>query len=225
MDKASLKETQTMLRELAGIHVDARKDGLRAVEGSRVDTVLVRCGYGHVHANQEKALACETASGSLTKWIPEMNESLVRWFERPKTTTKQKLVSVQADGKEVYEEKEVVSELPTFAGWAHSQGLTEAMVSIWAREENADKYPGFINAYNKAKDLQKDYLVQQGLLGRYNTPFAIFTAKNITDMRDVRENVVKTIDINKLLEGSDLPEDEPETVYMENEAKEDEDNV
>lgn len=42
----------------------------------------------------------------------------------------------------------------------------------------------FCNAYNEAKELQKDFIINIGLAGAAPAPFAIFTAKNVTDMRD-----------------------------------------
>lgn len=42
----------------------------------------------------------------------------------------------------------------------------------------------FCNAYNEAKELQKEFLINLGLAGAAPPAFAIFTAKNVTDMRD-----------------------------------------
>ena len=45
----------------------------------------------------------------------------------------------------------------------------------------------FLCAIKKAEDLQKDILIQNGLLNAYDKTFAIFVAKNVTDMRDKKE--------------------------------------
>ena len=42
----------------------------------------------------------------------------------------------------------------------------------------------FLEFSDKAKDLQKEVLIQNGMAGLYDKTFAIFTAKNVTDMRD-----------------------------------------
>src|SRR3990167_3782487 len=45
----------------------------------------------------------------------------------------------------------------------------------------------FCNAYKEAKELQNEFLISIGLAGAAPSPFAIFTAKNVTDMRDKQE--------------------------------------
>lgn len=69
--------------------------------------------------------------------------------------------------------------LPTFERFAFSIGVHRETILNWA-----DKHPKFFDAYKKAKDLQKDILIQNGLIGGYDKTFAIFTAKNVTDMKD-----------------------------------------
>jgi hypothetical protein len=44
-----------------------------------------------------------------------------------------------------------------------------------------------LGAYNKAKEYQKFFLIENALAGLYNPTAFIFTAKNITDMRDQQE--------------------------------------
>ena len=48
-------------------------------------------------------------------------------------------------------------------------------------------YPEFSLAYTRAKQMQKDLLVQGGLLGVYDSKFSIFVAQNFTDMRERKE--------------------------------------
>lgn len=45
----------------------------------------------------------------------------------------------------------------------------------------------FCKAYKEAKELQKEFLINVGMAGAAPAPFAIFTAKNVTDMRDKQE--------------------------------------
>jgi len=46
------------------------------------------------------------------------------------------------------------------------------------------KYPDFSDAYKRAKELQKQILITNGLLGLYAPAFTIFTMKNICGWRD-----------------------------------------
>ena len=72
--------------------------------------------------------------------------------------------------------------LPFLSRFAESIGVTHKCLLGWVH-----RYPEFSTAYARAKQLQKAMLVENGLQGLYNSHFAIFTAKNITDMRDVQE--------------------------------------
>ena len=78
--------------------------------------------------------------------------------------------------------KEVPNDLPLFSGFAVKIGVHRETLINWC-----DKHEEFFDAYKKAKELQRNMLITNGLRGNYQTAFAIFTAKNITDMRDRQE--------------------------------------
>jgi hypothetical protein len=69
--------------------------------------------------------------------------------------------------------------LPTKEGFAISIGVHSNTLLNWA-----DDHPEFLCAIKKAEDIQKDILIQNGLIGAYDKTFAIFVAKNVTDMSD-----------------------------------------
>src|SRR5690625_5866383 len=71
---------------------------------------------------------------------------------------------------------------PTFERFAFSIGVHRETLRNWC-----DDHPEFFAAYKKAEMLQKDILIQNGVIGRYEKTFAIFTAKNVTDMGDSQE--------------------------------------
>lgn len=73
-------------------------------------------------------------------------------------------------------------DFPTFERFAYSIGVHRETLRNWC-----DVSPEFFAAYKKAEMLQKDILIQNGLTGGYDKTFAIFTAKNVTDMRDKQE--------------------------------------
>ena len=73
-------------------------------------------------------------------------------------------------------------DFPTFERFAYSIGVHRETLRNWC-----DVSPEFFAAYKKAEMLQKDILIQNGLMGGYEKTFAIFTAKNVTDMRDRQE--------------------------------------
>jgi hypothetical protein len=76
-------------------------------------------------------------------------------------------------------------QLPTFEGFAIKIGVHRETLLNWV-ESN----PDFFDAYKRAKDMQKEILIQNGLVGAYDKTFAIFTAKNVTDMRDKQDSEI-----------------------------------
>lgn len=122
--------------------------------------------------------------GRPSKWTPELNERLIEffdieevWEERTKTSS---------DKSETTER--IAKPLPKFSRFERQSDLSVGILSRWALEEDCEeKRPGFLQAYNEAKQYQKDFLVECGLQGLYPPAFAIFTAKNITDMKDRTE--------------------------------------
>ena len=101
-------------------------------------------------------------TGRPTKYKPEFPALLLDYFHET-----------------IYERKK----LPFLSLFARQYaGVCEDTAIEWTKV-----HPEFSEAYKKAKDMQKEFLIEQGLEGNYNTAFAIFTAKNITDMRDKQE--------------------------------------
>lgn len=80
--------------------------------------------------------------------------------------------------------------LPTITKFAKSIGVDRVTLLDWSKKKNEAGelvYPAFSHAYAHAKVLQKEFLIENGLLGLYNSQAFIFTAKNITDMQDVQK--------------------------------------
>lgn len=113
---------------------------------------------------------------------PEYAAELLAFFDVPpfKVTEVQK-----KDGSVTL--LETASELPTFAAFARSLGVTQARLAEWE-----EKYPAFAEAARKARDLQGDILIQNSLRGNYSSSFAVFTAKNILGWSDGKESPDKT---------------------------------
>ena len=116
-----------------------------------------------------------------TKYKPEYCDRIVKffsvtpWKEVPYTITYKN--GTMKEGTERWP-----NEIPTFHAFAKSIDVNEDTVVEWAK-----KHEEFSAAYKRAKELQKWFLIENGLNSLYNSTFAIFTAKNITDMRDRQE--------------------------------------
>lgn len=108
-------------------------------------------------------------AGRPSKYDPKYCEEIVKYFS--------------IEPYDVWGEKKVPNDLPLFCGFAASINVSRDTLLEWTK-----KHDEFSGAYNKCKELQKNILVVNGLLGLYNSGFAQFTAKNITDMEDKVEN-------------------------------------
>jgi len=118
--------------------------------------------------------------GRPTKYKPEYCQELIEFFDREpyRPLVVDGVALTDKNGRAVF----TPCEFPTFERFAYKIGVHRETLRNWC-----DKYPDFFAAYKKAEMLQKDILIQNGLMGQYEKTFAIFTAKNVTDMRDKQE--------------------------------------
>jgi hypothetical protein len=120
--------------------------------------------------------------GKNSKWKLEYNEKIVKFFDRPFT----KLVNKMNKNGEVVE-VEVANDFPTFQRFAHEIGVDVDTLHEWKKDENREKYPNFSESYKKAKEIQEDFWVANGMNNNHSTAFAIFWAKNNLGYKDKTE--------------------------------------
>lgn len=89
--------------------------------------------------------------------------------------------------------KRMAAELPTFEKFAFDINVHYSTLRQWAIEttDPSDemaplKYPEFSYAYGQCQQLQKYFLIQNGLQGTYPSAAFIFVAQNATDMVDAK---------------------------------------
>ena len=120
--------------------------------------------------------------GRPTKYDPKYCEDLVAFFAREPNQT---IEIIDEDGRKTVATNKYgdpilkACPLPTFEGFALSIGVHRETLLNWA-----EVHEDFFDALKKAKDYQKEILIQNGLVGAYDKTFAIFTAKCVTDMRE-----------------------------------------
>lgn len=143
--------------------------------------------------------------GRPSKYEPRFAEMLIDHFNIEKfeqvTTEKETRYSAKT-GQKVSEKEKfrlLPNDLPTFEGFARKIGVSHQTVLNWATAledpeapEPVYKYPDFFGAYNVAKALQKEFLVDNGLKGNYPPATFIFVTKNVTDMTD--KQIIETND-------------------------------
>lgn len=120
---------------------------------------------------------------SKVAYQPEFCERLLAFFDvQPFTVTEVQ----KKDGS--ISLLESASELPTFAAFARTLGVTQMDLRVWE-----ETYPAFAEAAKKARDLQGDILIQNSLRGNYSSSFAVFTAKNLLGWSDGKEENKKPL--------------------------------
>lgn len=118
--------------------------------------------------------------GRPTKYKPEYCQTLIEFFDVEPYEDKP-LEHYGKDGEVKWTDyKRMANKLPTLRNFAKEIGVSFDTVYEWVKQHKK-----FSDAFTQAKDLQKWFLIENGLNGCYNPMFAIFTAKNITDMRDL----------------------------------------
>ena len=82
--------------------------------------------------------------------------------------------------------KRMSNRIPTLRGFAKKIKVDHTTVYQWVKD-----HPEFSNAFTRAQELRKWFIIENGLEGTYNPTFAIFVAKNITDMKDKVEHEIE----------------------------------
>jgi hypothetical protein len=80
------------------------------------------------------------------------------------------------------DKKPVAGLLPTVVGFCKTIRINRDTFYEWVKVHKS-----FSDTFKWVKALQKDFLIQSGLSGRYNPIFSKFVAINLTDMVDKKE--------------------------------------
>jgi len=94
------------------------------------------------------------------------------------------------DGNGAERTKIIPNKFPTLARFAANLDVDRSTLADWASKTTDSGelvYPEFSRAYKRAKDMQEAFLAEGGLAGAFETPFAIFTAKNVIGWKDKQE--------------------------------------
>jgi len=121
-----------------------------------------------------------------TKYKKEYCEEIIEFFSKPPFFERE--IEYRNKDGDVYktEFKREANSLPFISAFARKIGVCRDTINEWTK-----KHKEFSDSLKKAKELQKEFLITNGLLGLYQPTFAIFTAKNITDMRDQKQVAIE----------------------------------
>lgn len=129
------------------------------------------------------------AGGRPTKYDPKYCDEVIEFFNKPPF----EYVEIEEEDDNGNVHKTIAMDkfnnpirvpcaLPTKERFAFSIGVHRSTLIEWA-----NTHPEFSYAIKNAEDLQKDILIQNGLTQSYDKTFAIFVAKNVTDMNDKQQ--------------------------------------
>jgi len=121
--------------------------------------------------------------GRPTDYRPEFCQSAIDFFDQ--------------EPYETINETQIPRKLPTVVGFARHIKVALSSVYNWMDHEHPCFQQKFMETLKGlVKDYQKEFIIQNGLMGLYNANFAKFVAVNVTDMRDKTEQgvTVTTID-------------------------------
>jgi len=120
-------------------------------------------------------------TGRPSKYNAKYCKEMIAFFDK-KPSYASKVITTGRNDYEKIEEKLLPINLPTFERFASTLDVSVVTLDRWAK-----KHKKFCLAYEKCRELQKDILVANGLSGLYASNFAIFVAKNFTNMKDKTE--------------------------------------
>jgi|TARA_Y100000034_G_scaffold47492_1_gene58483 hypothetical protein len=139
--------------------------------------------------------------GAPTIYKQEYAKQLIDFFSI--SPSKRELAAkMQGKNFEKEEYKEVPNDLPTLTRFAVKIGTSTQTLHNWCNmgqekvdeelplNEQNSKSPlffEFFEAFTRAKELYRDFLIQNGLKGLYPPAFAIFVATNTAGMKDKKE--------------------------------------
>jgi hypothetical protein len=128
--------------------------------------------------NQTNNTDHKHAGGRPTKYKEEYCQEIVEYFDID-PTVEVDVVHTYKNGDTVEKSELRANNLRFLSGFARKIGVCHDTLLEWTK-----KHPEFSEAYKIAKSLQKEHLITCGLQGLFQSTAFIFTAKNITDMRD-----------------------------------------
>lgn len=153
------------------------------------------------YPNLNKGNNGQHEQGRPTKYDIKYCEEIIAFFSIPKKVKyvkREKTVTKKNGDTSVYQEFAYMpNDLPTLDKFARIIGVDRGTLEDWAMKKYPDDYvevekrgklkrPKFNRAYMRAKELQKEFLTDNGLAGLYNPMAFVFVANNFTDMRHTK---------------------------------------
>lgn len=121
------------------------------------------------------------AGGRPTKYKRQYCAEIIAFFDKPPYTEVEVITTDRRSGKEYVDHILRPTILPTLERFGHNIDVNIDTLHDWG-----EVHPEFLRATTRARSIQKDILIANGLSGLYNSSFAIFVSGNLTDLQDVK---------------------------------------
>lgn len=120
--------------------------------------------------------------GRPTKYKKEYCEEIIKYFNQPSQNCMYK--EEYFNNGQIKSKTPIIiaSEFPTFQGFANSINVNIDTLHEWK-----EKHSEFSEAYTRAKELQENIWLINGMSGLYNAQFAQFFGKNCLGYKDKQE--------------------------------------
>jgi len=119
--------------------------------------------------------------GRPTNYKPEYCKKIIKYFDVAPYYERE-FARIGKDGQQWSEYKLTPNDLPFFSKFARSIKASMQTLHEWA-----DKHPDFAEAFKEAKEMQKVFMLINGLNGHYASAPFIFAMKNMFGWRDQRD--------------------------------------
>ena len=116
-------------------------------------------------------------AGRPTMYDRKFCEEIIEFFD---IEPYREITTENKNGTEIT--KLIANDLPTMAGFASHIGVSKPTLVNWGKA-----HPEFFAAITRAKTIAEKILVANTLQGLYEPRFAVFVAKNYTDLKDAKE--------------------------------------
>lgn len=112
-----------------------------------------------------------------TKYTEEVCQAILDFFDIEPFEEEIKVNEKTGNEYKVYK----ANRLPTVERFAAEQGVSVQTLHNWTK-----KHPEFLEAFTRARQLQVDMLVQNGLLGHTKEGLTKFLLTNVSDYQEVK---------------------------------------
>jgi hypothetical protein len=132
-------------------------------------------------AKKGNQYAVGNKGGRPSKYDPKYCQQIIDWFSIE--PSREVEIPHYKDGEITWTDfKKVPNKLPTYHEFARHIKVNQETLTEWV-----GVYKEFSAAFTYTKELQKYFIVQNGLAGIYNPTFSQFVMTNITDWKNKQE--------------------------------------